>query len=353
MIHHQINFDLQPLNCESCHLDITHSPGALSCIECHQSYDVGFMTAHLENFGVDCIICHDGSDRMAGFDHGVNTEFPLQGEHGELACSACHQGDRDGETPLDCAGCHAEPDQHQGIFDPACETCHNPASWSPALLEGAQFGHFSTAGYSLEHHREAYGGQPTTCRSCHLSESWDFFQETCFTCHAHENQGGMDQHLADYGSRCRDCHDGVDRMRAFDHQNIFPLEGKHAAAACEDCHEGQNWVTARPACITCHEEPEIHFGVFGQKCQYCHGPDMWTPAPLRRHQFPLDHGDGLLSDCTTCHQNAYNTYSCFGCHDHDETELNTSHTAARISLQKTPFCHDCHISGTIEENSDE
>jgi hypothetical protein len=353
LIHHQVNFDFQPLDCESCHLDIAHDPGLLTCIECHLSHDTVFMDAHLDTFGADCIHCHNGSDSMTGFDHGVDTEFPLTGEHGRLTCSDCHHNDQGEAIPQDCVGCHAEPDQHLGIFTLDCETCHSTKIWSPARLEGSEFQHYHATGFSLNLHREDYGNLPTSCKTCHLNDSWDFTEQTCLTCHAVEDQLGMDQHLMDFGPRCLECHDGMDRMRSFDHRELFPLDGKHATTSCESCHIDQTWVNANSDCVSCHEEPEIHINVFGQKCQYCHIPEEWTPAPLRVHLFPLDHGEALPSECATCHEDVYYTYACFDCHGHDETTITTGHTAAGIPRDEIPFCVNCHISGSIEETADE
>lgn len=104
--------------CESCHRDPPEAGGALSlrlgpteCVSCHEEAD-----PHGDQFrGRSCDACHSvTSFRIPDFDHGV-TGFPLEGEHRDAACRACHgllvgaDGvERVRYRPLDtaCRSCH-------------------------------------------------------------------------------------------------------------------------------------------------------------------------------------------------------------------------------------------------------
>ena len=350
LIHHQVSFDSQPLNCQSCHSEGQFNSNFVSCDECHLANNPIFMTNHQENFGQDCLACHDGLDSMATFDHSVNTEFPLLGDHQVLICSGCHKTGDFQNTTIECAGCHQEPPLHQGLFDMNCAACHTPADWSPVSFEETNFSHQTSTRFSLAHHALDYSGTPLTCDTCHTGENWTSAPQICLDCHLEEGSSKFNQHVSEFGTRCLDCHDGIDRMREFDHENYFILDGNHASVACGTCHKEQVWVDTNSACISCHEDPELHFGVFGQQCQYCHIAEGWVPAPLRRHPFPLDHGTETASTCETCHQDTYSNYSCYSCHEHNQEEIESGHAAEGIPREKVDSCFTCHSNGEIEES---
>ena len=76
-------------------------------------------------------------------------------------------------------------------------------------------------------------------------------------------------------------------------------------------------------CAGCHEDPEIHLGIFGVQCERCHVASAWLPAQLTVHTFLVDHGEQAdFADltCETCHENTYTEYPCYSCHDVQEME---------------------------------
>jgi hypothetical protein len=121
------------------------------------------------------------------------------------------------------------------------------------------------------------------------------------------------------GSGCVSCHATEDwKKAAFDHSRTsFPLLGKHAAAACSDCHKKQNrgngaiqLAKASSACESCHKE--IHHGQFASdgktECSKCHKPDNWTAVTFdheTQSSFPL--------------QGAHKTVACKDCHHAEST----------------------------------
>jgi hypothetical protein len=163
----------------------------------------------------------------------------------------------------------------------------------------------------------------------------------------------MTDHLEQFGSGCLVCHDGVDRLSNFDHNNFFSLDGKHIELQCVDCHLNNVYRDTPEKCYQCHEEPEIHAGSFGLECNYCHNSDAWSPATLAEHKFPLNHGLSDInnqSKCDTCHITSYVEYTCYTCHEHDQSETIKKHSEAGISELEIPVCAKCHPNGIVQED---
>ena len=378
LIRHEVNYDIAPIGCQSCHtMEDRFTTSNDRCTACHAGHDMGFMTRHVQEFGMDCADCHDGLDSLVPFDHDLS-DFPLKGQHASLKCADCHgkvhswtpAGKLDnhltmaafGKTPRACSGCHAEPAAHQGLFQPRCVECHTQESWSPARLEGQAFEHFSTTGFSLERHSEDYAAAAMNCKDCHVDGNFqDFDRGVCTACHAGQTGRPIDdqkaefmrQHNEQFGEACMDCHDGVDRLSDFDHTQVFSLNGVHAEIACQDCHADRAFRGTPEECAACHAEPEIHAGFFGLECQLCHTTQAWTPAALGQHDFPLDHGGQGEVACETCHPgNVYVEYTCYGCHEHNPEEIQPKHLEEGISLGELAACVNCHPTGMEAEGDD-
>ena len=344
---HQVGYDTLPVSCSACHItspEFGFTSG--SCQECHASHSPDFIDQHVVEFGANCTGCHDGKDIMADFDH-LNTMFPLDGKHAEARCAACHVSADFDHTPMDCIGCHSEPLVHLNQFDPNCSTCHNTQAWMPALFDGQLFDHESGTAFSLVRHRVDYSGATLACQGCHSPSDFDVSLDICKTCHAEKASEFMEEHTQQFGAACLDCHDGIDRLSDFDHASRFPLQGRHAEIECESCHEEKVFRGTPTECVHCHAEPEIHAGFFGLKCDYCHTADAWTPAQIRMHTFPLDHGRQPDLACQVCHVQVYQEYTCYGCHEHQPEEIAESHRRLSISAADLPNCSGCHPVGDV------
>lgn len=114
--------------CSACHPPLAY-PDSLgrtraravgrACADCHEDPHAG----QFEVGGrIDCARCHRSTDsfRQLSFNHNLNSRFPLDDAHENVACSACHKEvEHDGERfiryrPLgtqcvDCHGDHREP----------------------------------------------------------------------------------------------------------------------------------------------------------------------------------------------------------------------------------------------------
>lgn len=369
LAHHRFNYDLSPMACSACHVaesvDFVADP--LRCNSCHTQEDAAFMLEHNEEFGTACLSCHNGQDGLAQFDHAA-TRFPLEGKHSTLSCVQCHSNARSAVTSqagevsamglfsglsTACVDCHPQPASHAGVFEASCDACHDPSGWQPARLNGALFDHETGTEFSLALHPVDYSGQPMACKACHPAGFSSADTGTCSACHSSHDAEFMQQHTAQVGPACLECHDGRDRMRGFDHQMIFALEGAHAKVACLECHKGGVYQTSASQCVQCHAEPAIHAGFFGLECQDCHTSEAWSPAYLKDHAFPLDHGESGPTACQVCHPTSYVEYTCYGCHEHQAGEIIEEHSEEGISPQELNNCTECHPTGREEEGEND
>ncbi|MBP6179382.1 MAG: hypothetical protein KA473_16410 [Anaerolineales bacterium] len=329
---HQVTVKNEPFTCSDCHPNEVSSFSRDTCDACHRDMDVAFTQEHVLSFGEDCMGCHDGVDTY-GSDF-AHTSYKLIGKHADAACTKCHL---DAHTvaalksaPQDCFSCHEPDDEHDGKFGNDCSSCHSPEGWTPA-----DFNH-DLADFKLEgEHREA------SCEDCHKNDVYAGTPKDCYSCH-----GEDDDHNGKFGTDCSVCHTPNDWEDAtFEHERTrFPLTGKHTDVSCEDCHKNGEFKGLDIACISCHVEPEKHFGQFGTDCAACHSTDAWTPAKFNgEHTFPLDHGEEGLVSCATCHPVTYTAYTCYGCHEHNESNVRSEHLEEGISDFQN--CMECHADG--------
>lgn len=302
---------------------------------------------------------------LANYQHNG----PLGGvsSHAELEtrCQDCH-------VPMHCLSeekcqeCHVQIAEDKADVNTLhgrlpsvsrCQTCHPEHKGADAELVKLDHAlpnidHYALVGYSLAAHQQNYDGSEFSCASCHADNGEIRETLDCVGCHTAEDPVYMDEHMAEYGPRCTECHDGLDRMMiAYDHDENLPLHGGHADLVCAECH-GETYTAGMTAeCIACHLDPEVHAGEFGLDCARCHSDVAWTPAELKYHVFDLEHGreegtsisynpeDG--ETCQTCHVDTYARYTCDGCHLTGETQY--AHVVRGVSYAAA--CHTCHPTG--------
>ncbi len=340
--------------CKYCHQPFTSSQGE-SCLQCHEDIasqiDLQSGLHGILSGVASCRTCHTDhkgrdfdmlKDALQKFDHN-QTAFPLTGEHELLNCQDCHTVN-EFQISSTCSDCHAEPEQHTGMFSSDCTECHSTQAWVPAILDGNPFDH-EALGFSLILHELDYQGLSITCLSCHQKKTFEMDVTTCMNCHEQHDFEYMQSHSEEFGIDCTACHDGVDRMHNFDHQNVFVLDGAHIELECVACHENQVFVGLPKECSDCHAEPEIHAGSFGLNCAACHSTTAWQPATLQEHTFPLDHGDEGEIACETCHTNTYTQYTCESCHDSSDPEFIEEHEEENLSRDRLINCVECHADG--------
>lgn len=275
--------------------------------------------------------------------------------HAELKsdCKHCHAPIHC-VTDTRCQDCHFEIEQDRrdsstlhgrlpGVAK--CQTCHPEHMGHDADLTIFAFpnvDHYAMTGFSIQNHITNSDGTKFTCTSCHTKVREIIETIDCLHCHSAENHDEMAEHIETYGYGCFECHDGQDRMiTGFDHEPFFSLQGGHADLTCDDCHAEKQYVGISSACVDCHEEPEMHAGVFGTSCEYCHTEQGWTPAVLTRHTFEMQHGDEVIEDCETCHAGNYTEYPCASCHE--EVDMVVAHEPYQVAELNN--CIACHPTG--------
>lgn len=185
----------KPIGCPDCHQGRASLPlNPETCKACHAARDGVFIQQHTDQFGLNCLTCHDGVDRMHAFSHAAF--FKLDGGHASLNCNSCHAEKHFRGTPTQCSACHAEPAIHAGFFGLQCADCHTTSAWTPALLQAHNF--------PLDH-----GGKgEIDCKTCHPANDQTY---TCTSCHEHQPADLIRSHAAlklktEALADCKQCH---------------------------------------------------------------------------------------------------------------------------------------------------
>ena len=413
------------LDCRKCHAkDGLHSLETIGgggstlrryCQGCHESpHSETFLAGNAVLAGLQkkeaCKTCHSPAQEsfrpeglvITAQQHALGG-FRLTEPHDKQACADCHdptieewKGRHPGRRQDDCRSCHEDP--HGGQFDEghqglaSCLDCHERTHFDPTAFDLEK--HEQTKFPLTGKHRD------NECQSCHEKPAEDQprrFQGTpthCDGCHKDSHDGFFADRLRgrtlpEHGS-CELCHDtaGFSEPKDFDHLawTGFRLEGAHAQARCEACHER----TAEPdeagrtfgrisvrygkfkGCVTCHEDP--HKGQFdkpgmpktiaGKKdCARCH-----SSASFRTLSDQFDHrawsgfaltGTHAKPDCTACHEvlsepNEFGRTlgqapgkTCASCHESPhgpqfEPEACSKCHAPATSFKALIFDHDLH-----------
>ncbi|MCB9903514.1 MAG: hypothetical protein H6831_03820 [Planctomycetes bacterium] len=373
--------------CTECHLvPAGGSLGALEfaatsseCVACHDDAHTGaFARPALGSRATDdCGACHATTHFAdvvpASFDHGVWTIFDLDGAHADASCEACHERSAQpdalgrrfgrvealfGKPTTDCATCHANV--HVGAMttrSTSCSDCHDTQHFSD--VDRAAFDHAGATDFALvgAHAR-------ATCEQCHAprpepdlnrrafglaSETFEKPLGNCASCHEDVHKGRFDRYglptRVDGATSCARCHDEESfrgsGSEGFDHAlwTKFPLEGAHATASCESCHENadrtQRYISPPKDCASCHEDS--HYGQFGgaqeNACERCHASSASFAELVFDHQtdsrFALDAEHRAL-DCAACHK---------------PWPLANGGEAVRY-MPLGVECADCHLGGT-------
>lgn len=237
------------------------------------------------------------------------------------------------------------------IGDTRCSACHTSAGWRPVTFD------HSHTGFPLEGRHLA-----ASCRSCHRSGDFTAPVATsCAACH-------QDVHTGEFGTRCASCHDAKDWSSRFDasaHQRTnFPLTGRHAAIACEECHlekRDRSFTRATVDCFACHQADYARTAGtsldharagFGTDCKSCHFPSRFQGALFPAHKacFEIDAGPHAGIACLRCHTSLSGTavtgacsgdnFSCTRCHAC--SKMQGEHAGVDGFQCKERKCYECH-----------
>lgn len=356
--------------CQSCHARARDGVRVFRgaprrCEQCHADAHAGAFDAFVERRAAasagTCAHCH-GTERFddaaASFgvaEHGPATGFALAGAHARLECESCHARSAQpdgagrrfgrvsalfGERVDECSACHA--DVHGGAFErtglaatvagrTGCARCHGEEGFRELRQP---FDHGAWTGFVLDGAHASMA-----CSACHGSAERASTGRTfglvsarfpgppvlCATCHRDPHAGAFDREGmprrvggAEGCARCHTTRSFRELAReSFDHAAFaaFPLEGQHAAAACEACHVPPRdppaggrrlGPAAGTECAGCHADP--HAGQLARDgvtaCERCHAPSSFAEVRFdhaRDSRFALDERHARL-DCAACHR---------------------------------------------------
>jgi hypothetical protein len=238
--------------------------------------------------------------------------------------------------------------------DTDCAACHTAEGWLPVA-----FNHDRTGFPLVGRHREV------TCKACHKTTTFaDPIPRACSACH-------RDPHLGRLGQRCGDCHDpttfasqtfGPEAHR----RTSFPLTGRHALLACEECHgdrRDRGFDRPNGRCVGCHQADlaratgaalDHAAPGFSPECRSCHSTWRFTPASFPAHQecFDIRRGSHARFRCRDCHSSipsvdlgqpltcSTDTANCIGCHAHSNEA--PQHTGVPGFAPVNRKCYECH-----------
>ena len=266
---------------------LDHATSMTKCDDCHHDRYAGAADpAHAAlGYPTDCALCHVTTEwaSVSSRPHADPDDWPLEGRHRGLACDDCHVDGTYATLDSACVACHADdyaatanPDHAANRFPTACETCHSPEGWTPALaLAHLPDGPFPLTG----------GHADRACTACHDPDDYAAVPKTCHGCHADDYAAttNPDHPALGLPTTCQSCHrtTGWTPADFESHHTMFPITtGKHAALTCAQCHPAQKpW--KQFSCTECMDHSKArmdgkHLGEVGgysytsAACYDCH-----------------------------------------------------------------------------------
>lgn len=285
------------------------------------------------------------NERWTAASHD-RTNFPLLGKHRSVDCGECHRNGVIAGTPKDCEACHwvrRQDDPYKLFFGLHCGDCHTPLDWKK--LKANSWEHGQATGFPLD------GVHKTMdCGACHPGNVFKGQAQACYSCHRRQYENAPGHASSNYPTDCRQCHFSMTTWSGgkTDHSS-FLLLGRHAAAACTDCHVNNVYAGTPRACVGCHlkdyeatRNPDHRQAGFSTDCVTCHGTaaQTWNNAAVSHDQYwPLQGAHKTLA-CSQCHAAGYNLpRDCYGCHQKDyDATTSPNHRQAGYST----VCENCH-----------
>jgi hypothetical protein len=300
---------------------------------------------------IACQNCHASSTwkpirKAPDFDHNLQTKYPLEGQHRDVACVSCHVKPVFTDVGRTCASCHA--DLHRRQFGASCETCHSVKTWAVQARSVPQhINRFPLVGAHAA----------LQCETCHMGAAAGTFtglSTACMSCHSadYTSARSIDHRASGFSTSCESCHTMTQwRAAKFDHSaSRFPLTGGHTSVTCAQCHVGGQFAGTPATCVSCHAKqfeaattPNHLAAGFSHDCTTCHNTSRWQGAAFdhARTRFPLT-GVHVTAMCASCHANgrfAGTPQSCVSCHLESFTRTTNPNHAAAGFPQDCTLCH--------------
>lgn len=334
--------------CYECHTAAADFSGLSDelCLACHETLEarIAKKTGFHAQVEDSCDACH--AEHLGALLRWPQPEAPFKPtfkadtDEGELAKKRAFPHD---VTGFELNGAHAQLE---------CEQCHAiNLILDPEVISFARKPGADESSSAADDYFHSFLGLQKVCGDCH-----------------------HDPHVPSMGSACNDCHDEQAWAPStnFVHEppnTRYPLKGKHAEVACEECHITQPEIKTDPPPpglptfehVVSSEQPPVFRGVgFGRsparpvtgatlpECDNCHGN-------------PHRDASETFWDCQTCHTEAgWKPWNDSGGFDHASTgfKLELGHSSSKVScaechgeqegsqgplhLPKREACNDCH-----------
>lgn len=148
------------------------------------------------------------------------------------------------------------------------------------------------------------------------------------------------------------------------HQKPADKLHRQLTSNCKSCHNTEGWkssvvfnhdmltVSDKNNCVSCHENPgdSFHKNLQGN-CNTCHSTSKWVPSTFDHSSYFVLDGDHNAS-CNTCHKSSsYDTYTCYGCHEHTVSNILSEHNEEGI--YNINNCVSCHKSADEDDMESE
>ncbi len=359
--------------CADCHTN-PNDFASFSCIDCHEHSQSKMDEEHQGVQGYvynsnDCFSCHPSGSGDGAFNHATS-DFPLTGAHLTTDCSTCHVNGYS-NLSTNCVDCHrsnydntTNPNHANLNLSTDCSKCHTTEpGWSPADFP-VHDQVFQLTG--------AHATIATECSKCHTTNTYADTPSECVGCHQTDYQNAVNPNHTSLNlpTDCAKCHTtdpGWSPAEFTIHDQFFQLVGAHAAIAieCSKCHTTGNYSDAPTECVGCHQSdyqnttnPNHASANFPTTCGDCHSQNGWQPATFDHDNqfFPIYSGkhNGEWNNCVDCHTNSadYGVFSCLGCHEHNQTEMNSKHNGVPGYSYDSNACYTCHPTGSEDDGGD-
>jgi hypothetical protein len=287
--------------CLACHTLLRERVAAGKGLHARREYG-DCKKCHVDHQGAEFELVFWGKPGRAAFDHG-QTGHALLGKHAGVSCEACHQPRFNQRKDALSAGAANAAGTFLGLA-PACQSCHGDP-----------------------HRGTSFGGRE--CTRCHGQVAWR-------------------------------------PATQFDHTlSGFALTGRHAAVACEACHDASKpraagrlaGLVRGRACASCHED--VHRARLGTDCARCHSTGGWRTGQRAagfdhdRTAYPL-RGRHAAVACAACHAPGrplrLTHEACTDCH----ADVHRGQLASRADRGRCDACHDVNgfkpVRFAIEEH---
>lgn len=339
------------------------------CVDCHTDADVEDFPHPEKLAPVYCGNCHD--TEQLDFDSGIHGQALNRKQIYAPTCTECH-GRHDILSPQD-----PNSPSYKMKIPFLCGKCHREGGPVARVYKITE--HNIVENYSLSIHGEGLFKKglivTATCNDCHNSHM--------ILPHTNSKSSTSPRNIA---GTCMKCHSRIEDVHTQVIEGKMWEEAPGSIPACTDCHvphkarkESIVLNVSDRACLKCHEKPDVHKMVDGEKislytnkedlgqsvhkeltCVKCHSdvkPKLQRPCEtagkvdcsachikIAEEYFISGHGQGYKQGDTQVPH-------CTTCHDYHDTKSHLDETAKTFRSSIPNLCGECHRKDTKMEET--